>query len=200
MASLFQSRGSPTKPSLPSHPPASGPSTPRRGGNHPRQSSGVYNTLNPQQIKTFKECFNLVDQDSDGFVSSEDLRVMLQNLGMRSEPKDVARYMDGMGGRDNRGRQGVNFTQFLTMFGELLSGMDDAATLSEAFACFDEKDQGVVDASELRQWLGGVGDKMSDAEIDRLLSGPFTDRSGRRFDYKAFVEAVRMSEATEAEE
>lgn len=47
--------------------------------------------------------------------------MMLQNLGMRSEPKDVARYMDGMGGQDNRGRQGVNFTQFLTMFGELLS-------------------------------------------------------------------------------
>lgn len=43
--------------------------------------------------------------------------------------------------------------------------MDDAATLSEAFACFDEKDQGVVDAAELRQWLGGVGDKMSDAEV-----------------------------------
>jgi myosin regulatory light chain 12 len=44
-----------------------------------------------------------------------------------------------------------------------------------------------------------VGDKMSDAEIDRLLSGPFMDKAGKTFDYKAFVEAVKMSEPAEVE-
>ena len=36
-------------------------------------------------------------------------------------------------------------------------------------------------------------------QIDRLLSGPFMDRAGKKFNYKAFVEAVKMSEPAELE-
>lgn len=35
----------------------------------------------PQQVKQFKEAFNMIDQDGDGRVSESDLRVMLENLG-----------------------------------------------------------------------------------------------------------------------
>ncbi len=59
----------------------------------------------------------------------------------------------------------VNFTQFLTMFGEHLSELDEAAELTEAFECFDEKDDGVLDAGELRYWLKEVGDRMTDQEV-----------------------------------
>lgn len=77
--------------------------------------------------------------------------------------------------------------------------LDEASDLVSAFECFDEKDDGKIDAAELRYWLSEVGDRMTDAEIDRLLSGPFMDRGGRTFDYKAFVEAVKMSEPAELE-
>lgn len=63
------------------------------------------------------------------------------------------------------GSPSVNFTQFLTMFGEHLSELDEAFELSEAFASFDEKDDGVLDAAELRYWLKEVGDRMTDAEV-----------------------------------
>lgn len=38
----------------------------------------------PQQVKQFKEAFNMIDQDGDGRVTEEDLKVMLSNLGMSS--------------------------------------------------------------------------------------------------------------------
>lgn len=43
--------------------------------------------------------------------------------------------------------------------------MDEAPTLREAFECFDEKDDGVIDAAELRHWLSSVGDRMTDEEV-----------------------------------
>lgn len=43
--------------------------------------------------------------------------------------------------------------------------MDEAPTLREAFECFDEKDDGVIDTAELRLWLSEVGDKMTDDEV-----------------------------------
>lgn len=35
----------------------------------------------PQQVKQFKEAFNMMDQDGDGRVDEKDLRAMLTNLG-----------------------------------------------------------------------------------------------------------------------
>jgi hypothetical protein len=34
-----------------------------------------------EQVKQFKEAFNMIDQDGDGRVTEEDLKVMLSNLG-----------------------------------------------------------------------------------------------------------------------
>ncbi|KAJ9118238.1 hypothetical protein QFC22_004146 [Naganishia vaughanmartiniae] len=80
------------------------------------------------------------------------------------------------------GSRSINFTQFLTMFGNhLLDLADSEQEILEAFACFDEHDQGFVDvrgdAKEgmvvgqegLRGWLKDYGDKMSDAEASPLI-------------------------------
>ena len=171
-------------------------STGRKLGNHPRQSSSaLYTAFSPKQIQGFKEAFNMIDTDSDGLITQTDIATMLSNLGIDSSPSALQSYFK----TNSTANGGVNFTQFLTMFGEHLAELDDQTVLMEAFECFDEKDVGKIDAHELRFWLSQVGDKMSDDEIDRLLKGPFMDKSGKFFDYKAFVEAVKMSEPAEVE-
>lgn len=37
-----------------------------------------------QQVRQFKEAFNMIDQDGDGRVTESDLRIMLSNLGPSS--------------------------------------------------------------------------------------------------------------------
>ncbi|SPO30825.1 related to Myosin regulatory light chain 2-A, smooth muscle isoform [Ustilago trichophora] len=180
---------------------SSHPATGRKMGNHPRQSSSaLYTAFSPKQISGFKEAFNMIDTDSDGLITPSDMASMLSNLGLPSTISAVSAYFSKTSSNPNANANvGVNFTQFLTMFGEHLAELDDQTVLMEAFECFDEKDVGKIDAHELRFWLSQVGDKMSDGEIDRLLSGPFMDKQGKMFDYKAFVEAVKMSEPAEIE-
>ena len=49
---------------------------------HAREASGAaYTMFTPDQVKQFKEAFNMIDQDGDGRVTEDDLRVMLSNLG-----------------------------------------------------------------------------------------------------------------------
>lgn len=62
-------------------------------------------------------------------------------------------------------KQGVNFTQFLSMMGEHLFQLDPEHELKEAFACFDEGDKGYVSVSEMRKALAEMGDRMDDAEV-----------------------------------
>lgn len=54
------------------------------------------------------------------------------------------------------------------MMAEHLSEMDTEMDLLEAFASFDENDSGKISGTELRKWLGDVGDKMSEEEVSWL--------------------------------
>jgi len=38
----------------------------------------------------------------------------------------------------------INFTMFLTMFGEKLNGTDPEEVIKNAFACFDEENKGML--------------------------------------------------------
>jgi hypothetical protein len=62
--------------------------------------------------------------------------------------------------------------------------LDEAPDLLAAFECFDERDEGTIDAGELRYWLGEVGDRMSDDEVrqkgrSQALRTMLTARSDR---------------------
>jgi len=46
-----------------------------------RATSNVFAMFDQDQIQEFKEAFNLIDQNRDGFVDHDDLKDMLASLG-----------------------------------------------------------------------------------------------------------------------
>lgn len=46
-----------------------------------RATSNVFAMFGQAQIQEFKEAFNLIDQNRDGFIDKEDLHDMLASLG-----------------------------------------------------------------------------------------------------------------------
>uniref|UniRef100_A0A8C6GQJ7 EF-hand domain-containing protein n=1 Tax=Mus spicilegus TaxID=10103 RepID=A0A8C6GQJ7_MUSSI len=66
------------------------------------------------QIQEFKEAFNMIDQNRNVFIDKEDLHDMLASMG--KNPTDE--YLDAM---MNEAPGPINFTMFLTMFGEKLN-------------------------------------------------------------------------------
>ena len=48
-----------------------------------RATSNVFAMFDQAQIQEFKEAFNMIDQDHDGFINKEDLHDMLASLGMQ---------------------------------------------------------------------------------------------------------------------
>uniref|UniRef100_A0A8D2PEQ7 EF-hand domain-containing protein n=1 Tax=Zosterops lateralis melanops TaxID=1220523 RepID=A0A8D2PEQ7_ZOSLA len=100
-----------------------------------RATSNVFAMFDQSQIQEFKEAFNMIDQNRDGFIDKEDLHDMLASLG--KNPTDE--YLDAM---MNEAPGPINFTMFLTMFGEKLNGTDPEDVIRNAFACFDEEATG----------------------------------------------------------
>jgi len=47
-----------------------------------RSTSNVFAMFDQAQIQEFKEAFNMIDQNRDGFIDKDDLADMLASLGM----------------------------------------------------------------------------------------------------------------------
>merc|ERR1712234_69014 len=101
-----------------------------------RATSNVFAMFNQDQIQEFKEAFNMIDQNRDGFIDKEDLHDMLASLGKDPSDKNLEDMMKEATGP-------INFTMFLTMFGEKLQGTDPEEVIKNAFSCFDEENIGL---------------------------------------------------------
>lgn len=147
-----------------------------------RATSNVFAMFDQAQIQEFKEAFNMIDQNHDGFIDKEDLQDMLASLG--KNPTDD--YLNAM---MNEAPGPINFTMFLTMFGEKLNGTDPEDVIKNAFACFDEENKGVINEDRLRELLTTMGDRFTDDEVDEMYrEAPI--KSGN-FDYVEFTRILK---------
>ena len=53
----------------------------------------------------------------------------------------------------------INFTMFLTLFGERLQGTDPEDVIMNAFGCFDEDNVGSISEDKLRELLTTIGER-----------------------------------------
>ena len=125
--------------------------TNKKKGRCTRQTSNIFAMFDQSQIQEFKEAFNMIDQNRDGFIDKEDLQKMLESLGKDAEDD----YLEGMM-KEAPGL--LNFAMFLSLFGEKLNGTDPEDVIKNAFACFDEDGTGTIHEDDLREYLTTMGD------------------------------------------
>ncbi|KAK7919628.1 hypothetical protein WMY93_010912 [Mugilogobius chulae] len=81
-------------------------------------SSNVFSMFEQSQIQEYKEAFTIIDQNRDGIISKDDLRDVLATMGQLNVKNEELEAMV----KEASGP--INFTVFLTMFGEKLKGAD----------------------------------------------------------------------------
>jgi len=147
-----------------------------------RATSNVFAMFDQAQIQEFKEAFNMIDQNRDGFVDSEDLKDMLASLGKEVKDKDVDAMV-------NEAPGAINFTMFLTMFGEKLNGTDPEEVIKNAFACFDDEQTGKINEDYLRELLTTMGDRFTDEQVDEMFREAPIHKND--FDYLEFTRILK---------
>ncbi|MEQ2190782.1 Myosin regulatory light chain 2, ventricular/cardiac muscle isoform, partial [Xenoophorus captivus] len=128
-------------------------------------NSNVFSIFEQAQIQEFKEvratqynAFTIMDQNRDGFIDKNDLRDTFAALGRlnvkQEEIDDMLKEAPGP----------INFTIFLTMFGEKLKGADPEETILNAFKVFDPEGKGVLKKDYVTQMLTTQADRFSSEE------------------------------------
>uniref|UniRef100_A0A8C0ANL2 Myosin light chain 2 n=1 Tax=Buteo japonicus TaxID=224669 RepID=A0A8C0ANL2_9AVES len=103
-------------------------------------NSNVFSMFEQAQIQEFKEAFTIMDQNRDGFIDKADLRDTFAALGrLNVKNEEIDEMIKEAPGP-------INFTVFLTMFGEKLKGADPEETILNAFKVFDPEGKGLKSA------------------------------------------------------
>ncbi|KYO32013.1 myosin regulatory light chain 10 isoform X1 [Alligator mississippiensis] len=149
--------------------------------------SNVFSMFDQTQIQEFKEAFTIMDQNRDGFIDKADLRDTFAALGRlnvkNEELEDMVKEAPGP----------INFTVFLTMFGEKLKGTDPEETILNAFKIFDPDGKGHIKADYIKEMLMTQADRFSKEEVGQMFSAFPPDVSGN-LDYKNLCYVITHGE------
>eukprot|EP00035_Acanthoeca_spectabilis_P020372 m.432560 g.432560 ORF g.432560 m.432560 type:complete len:178 (+) comp17453_c0_seq1:172-705(+) len=153
-----------------------------------RANSNVFARFDQDQIAEFQEAFHVIDTNSDGFITRDDLQEIMTSLSPK-EPTE-AEISEMMAAAPD-GIEKINWIMFLTMFAEKMEGTDPEEVIRNAFKCFDSEDKGVMGEEQLKEILTTMGDKkMTPEEVDLMLESAPYDKDGN-FDYLQFTKTLK---------
>lgn len=134
-------------------------------------------------IQEFKEAFGIMDQDKDGVIDKNDLKNLYAMMGTVASDSQIDSMLKEAPGP-------INFTVFLTLFGERLTGTDPEATILGAFQMWDKADTGFITEEQLLSVLKNKrGEPLNESEIEAMYKGK-PPISGGKVDYKAFARQI----------
>jgi len=153
-----------------------------------RATTNVLGMFPQSQIQEFKEAFSMIDADRDGFIGEDDLKNIHMNLGRQPSSDEIKKMLSECPGQ-------LNFTAFLTLFGEKMHGTDPETTLRQAFEQFDPERRGKLPEEYIKDLLQNMGDNFKDDEIRQVWKeAPI---KGGMFDYDAFVTLIKRGNQDE---
>jgi len=136
-----------------------------------RSGSNVFSQFSQHQVQEFKEAFQFIDQDKDGFISKNDISKTFDALGRMMTSAELDEMVSEAPGP-------INFTCFLTIFGDRVQGTDDEATVTAAFTIFDEG-EGKCSEQKLKTAICTFGEKFSADEWKTVFAEAPLDGAGR---------------------
>ncbi|XP_013069529.1 myosin regulatory light chain LC-2, mantle muscle-like isoform X2 [Biomphalaria glabrata] len=150
-----------------------------------RATSNVFAKLSKKLMQEMKEAFTMIDQNRDGIIDIEDLKDMYSNLGRIPPDSELNEMLKDAPGP-------INFTTFLNLFGEKLSGTDPEDTIRQAFSMFDTEGKGFIPEEYLKDLLSNMGDNFTAEEIKQTWKEAPLEKG--KFDYNTFVGILKGKE------
>ncbi|NXI48363.1 MLRN protein, partial [Galbula dea] len=139
-----------------------------------RATSNVFAMFDQSQIQEFKEAFNMIDQNRDGFIDKEDLHDMLASLGSLQNPYEMHQTSP----------PSLHPRNFSGIPGRMCFGTRPASLL-----CFPLV-PGFIQEDYLRELLTTMGDRFTDEEVDELYREAPIDKKGN-FNYIEFTRILK---------
>ena len=137
----------------------------------------------PEEV--FRDNFDLVDVDRDGYLSRDEVGILFRGLGQTPTDAELEELLEALPEKTDL----TAFKQFfITNFKKPLT----EEQLVEAFKVFDPTNSGRVTTARFREIVTGLGDALTEAEVDEIIKSARIDPRGS-IDYVAFASLITAS-------
>ena len=137
-----------------------------------------------EQLKEYKEAFDLFDRDQTGLIGPNEIYSLLKNFGNPTPKKEIDKLMADF---DNDGDGKLSFDEFVTFLQQSYVILDEIEAVIRAFKTFDRNDSGKIDLGEFKFILTKLGHKLSDDVVKLIFKESKLENEGK-MDYYEFVD------------
>jgi calmodulin len=142
--------------------------------------------LNEKQIAEFREIFVLFDRDGSGTISTNELGLVMKSTGQNPTEAEIHEMINEV---DANGDGVINFSEFISLMARRVKNTDTQEDLAQQFKVFDRDGDGLISADECKHVLAGLGEKLTDKEIDEMIRAFDLDGDGH-INYEEFVKMM----------
>jgi len=146
--------------------------------------------ISEKQMAELKEAFTAFDKNGDGKITAGEIEDLLKTMGLapsKEEIKDMLNELD----IDQNGC--IDFSEFVTMMTKDTKTKNAEEEMLEAFKMFDKDGNGNISATELKQVMTNLGEKLSDSDIDLMIKQADIDGDGQ-INYGEFVKMMKSGD------
>ena len=129
-----------------------------------------------KDIAKYKEAFRSLDRDGNGSISIQELGTLLSSLGQAPTPAELEQIILEV---DTDKSGNIEFEEFLVMMVHKENKGCDREEIEKAFGLFDSNGNGFISEAELRDVMHKLGEKLTDHQIDRMMTVADQDGDGR---------------------
>ncbi|KAI1174111.1 EF-hand [Nemania sp. FL0916] len=146
-------------------------------------------SLSPEEIQVFRDLFNSYDTDKGGNISVEEFaQVMSQSPGKPPSQEEVKKIIKEVD-LDCDGT--INFNEFITMmtgqpYPPQIQGEEEE--YARAWKEYDSSLNGSITTSQFRQLMAGLGEPVSDGEVEQLMNNIDGEE---KLSYREFVHFMK---------
>jgi calmodulin len=141
--------------------------------------------LSDEELKEFKEIFNLVDTDQGGSISTEELGNLMETLGIKTTTEELKLMVSEI---DANGNGEVDFDEFVQVMSRKVNADYNVDEVQKAFKVFaGNAPDGHILISDLEKALQNYGkDKLSEEEAKSMVAQIESNADGF-FNYGDYV-------------
>ncbi|XP_031554587.1 calmodulin-A-like [Actinia tenebrosa] len=139
-----------------------------------------------EQLQELREAFIMFDQDGSGFICSKELNSIMRALGMNPTEDELQDMINEV---DFDGNGVLDFPEFVQLMQDQKKPDEEEEELVNAFHVFDADGKGYIEASELRELLKNMDDKITEKELRDLLRFTHLDED-RKISFLEFANLI----------
>ena len=131
--------------------------------------------ISQQTIKEFREAFDILDKDKDGYITIKELKQIMKNLGQAATEAELQYMINEV---DINGSGTIDFREFLGIMMKKMKETDNEDELIEVFKIFDTDGNGLINSNELLNVMVTLGENTNKKDIEDLIKKVDHDDDG----------------------